>query len=79
MANELAIRAKQYGATLLPDNKQWTNRFEIRSETSSRLYTVAMNKANGTWGCSCMGWIRYRHCKHLRRMQPLLDTVPRVR
>ena len=61
----VAILAQKMGGELLPDNKLWTNRFSIKSETSSRLYTIAQNKSNGTWGCSCMGWIRHRHCKHL--------------
>src|SRR5439155_17074694 len=61
------------GAQLLPDNAQWTNRFQIRSESSSRLYTVAQRRSDGSWACSCMGWIRNRHCKHLDRLSPLLD------
>jgi hypothetical protein len=54
-----------WGGALLPDNDQWTNRIQIRSETSSRLYTVAQNKRTGEWACSCTGWKRWRHCKHL--------------
>jgi hypothetical protein len=53
------------GTIKLADNAQWTNRFEIRSESSNRVYVVSQNKAGRHWGCSCMGWIRYRHCKHL--------------
>jgi len=49
----------------LPDNKQWTNRFEIRSQSSNRIYTVAQNKKRGHFGCSCPGWIYHRKCKHL--------------
>jgi hypothetical protein len=48
-----------------PDNDQWTNRFEIHSETSDRIYTIAQNKRHRHWACSCMAWKRYRHCKHL--------------
>jgi hypothetical protein len=61
--------------TVLPDNAQWKNRFEIKSESSNRLYTVAQNKANGTWGCSCPGWKRHRKCKHLSTLNPLLSQV----
>jgi hypothetical protein len=50
---------------LLPDNKIWTNRFEIRSEISNRIYIIAQNKDKRFWGCSCPGWKKYRHCKHL--------------
>lgn len=49
----------------LPDNKQWTNRFEVRSESSNRVYTIAQNKTGRWWACSCPGWIRYKRCKHL--------------
>jgi len=49
----------------LPDNDQWQNRFEVRSETSNRIYVIAQNKTKRFWGCSCMGWKRFRTCKHL--------------
>lgn len=49
----------------LPDNKQWTNRFEVHSESSNRVYVIAQNKTGRWWACSCMGWIRYKRCKHL--------------
>jgi hypothetical protein len=60
---------------ILPDNEQWKNRFEIKSESSNRLYTVAQNKKTGVWGCSCFGWIRYRKCKHLTSLKPLLESI----
>lgn len=50
---------------VLPDNAQWTKRFEIRSQTSDRVYVVAQNKQKRHFGCSCPGWRRYRKCKHL--------------
>lgn len=49
---------------------QWTNRIEIRSETSSRIYVIAQRVSTGAWECSCPGWKRYRHCKHLETMVP---------
>ena len=49
----------------LPDNDKWQFRFEVESETSNRLYTIAQHKTKKHWGCSCMAWKRYRHCKHL--------------
>jgi hypothetical protein len=63
------------GATLLPDNAQWTNRMQIRSESSDRLYTVAQRKSDGTIGCDCMGWIRHRTCKHTKVIAPLLAQM----
>lgn len=52
----------------LPDNSQWTNRFEIHSESSNRVYTIAQNKNKRHWGCSCPGWKIHRNCKHLRAL-----------
>jgi hypothetical protein len=52
-------------SNVLEDNKLWKNRFEIHSETSDRVYVVSQNIAKGHMGCSCMGWRRYRTCKHL--------------
>ena len=52
-------------SNVLEDNKLWKNRFEIHSESSDRVYTIAQNRSKGHMGCSCMGWRRYRNCKHL--------------
>ena len=52
-------------SNVLEDNKLWKNRFEIHSESSDRVYVVSQNIAKGHMGCSCMGWKRYRTCKHL--------------
>jgi hypothetical protein len=49
----------------LPDNAQYTNRFQIKSESSDKLYTIAQNKSGLWWACSCPGWIRHKTCKHL--------------
>jgi hypothetical protein len=73
----LATIARAAGGQALPDNEQWKHRIEIRSESSTRLYTVAQRKSSGEWGCSCMGWKRYRHCKHLDRMVPMLAAAIR--
>lgn len=55
-------------AKMLPDNGQWTNRFQIKSESSDNLYNIAQNKNRRFWGCSCRGWISHRKCKHLKEM-----------
>lgn len=77
MSNKALEKLQRSGEieSLLPDNDRYTNRFNIKSESSNRLYVVAQNKANGQWSCSCMGWIRYRKCKHLGTLQPLLTDV----
>jgi hypothetical protein len=53
----------------LADNKQWTNRFEIRSSSSGRVYRVAQHKTGRYWGCSCPSYCYGRKgsksCKHL--------------
>ena len=56
-------------AEQLPDNKCWTNRIQIKSETSNRLYIVAQNKSGRFWSCSCFGFLRHKHCKHLTTMK----------
>lgn len=75
MSRELVAFANRHGVDLLPDNRDWTNRFEIRSSSSSRLYTVAQRKSDGTWGCSCPGWKTRRSCKHLTSMMPALRQL----
>ena len=52
-------------ALTLPDNDKWQFRFEVHSETSNRVYVIAQHKEKKHWGCSCMGWKRFRKCKHL--------------
>ncbi len=75
MNREMVAVANRMGLDLLPDNRDWKNRFEIRSETSTRLYTVAQRKSDGSWGCSCPGWKRHRTCKHLTAMMPSLRQI----
>ena len=64
------------GALRLPDNDQWTNRFEIKSSSSNRVYIVAQHKKNRYWGCSCPGWKSHKHCHHLREMHIPADMKP---
>lgn len=70
MPNELTTQTgltsyKPAGAKDLPDNAQWEMRFEIKSGSSNRVYTIARNKSTGLWGCSCPGYLSNRKCKHL--------------
>jgi hypothetical protein len=83
MVTERTVVAKiaaQLGSRLQPDNAQWTNRFEIRSGSSDRLYIVAQQRQDGAWGCSCPGWRHHRRCRHLtdflRRLTALADKMP---
>lgn len=61
---------------MLPDTDQWHLRFHIQSESSNRLYVIAQHKKKRHWGCSCPGWKRNRHCKHLREMGIPGDEKP---
>jgi hypothetical protein len=66
----------------LPDNSQYIHRFQIKSESSEKLYTIAQSKSGMWWACSCPGWIRHKNCKHLRALglpgqhQPFEATLP---
>ena len=60
------------GLTKLPNNTLYKNRFEIKSETSNRLYVIAQRKSDGGLTCSCPGWIFNRKCKHTETIKPLL-------
>src|SRR2546423_1559565 len=73
----LQVVARRVGGDLLPNNTQWVNRIQIRSETSSRLYVVAQRRSDLSWACSCFGWKSHRHCKHLDNMVPLLEAAIR--
>jgi len=79
MSNSLTTIAKAHGLTVAPDNATHTNRLEIKSASSNRLYTIAQSKATGEWQCSCPGWImkkagKERSCKHLQSLLPVLLT-----
>lgn len=78
MNETMAVALRNIGADPLPDNAAWKNRMNIRSESSARLYVIAQRKTDGVWACSCFGWKRYRHCKHLTTMVPTLDRIVRA-
>lgn len=64
----IVVNGRKVNANLLPDNAVWTNRFDIKSESSDRLYRIAQNKKKRYWACSCPAWITRRSCKHLSAM-----------
>jgi hypothetical protein len=75
MSAALTIRLP-HDAVVLPDNKLWTNRFEIRSSSSNRVYIIAQNKTKGHFACSCPGWLSHRTCKHLKAIGLPCFEVP---
>ena len=46
----------------------WINQIQVHSDSSSAVYTVSQQDADGLWACSC------RKCKHLTRLG--LDQSP---
>jgi hypothetical protein len=68
--------ARQIGSTVMDDNAQWTNRFEIKSSSSTRVYVVAQRRTDGVWGCGCPGWRHYRRCKHTTDLLRRLAALP---
>ena len=79
MNTEIQKYCERNDLVVLPDNEQWKNRFEIRSESSNRIYIIAQNKSTNNFGCSCPGWRvaknGIRSCKHLAALKPLLNSV----
>lgn len=72
---ELPVLFIEQGLTL-PDNDQWRHRFEIYSESSNRVYTIAQHKVKKHWACSCPGWKAHRKCKHLSAIGVPNNEVP---
>jgi hypothetical protein len=60
----------------LPDKGEWQYRFNIKSESSNRLYVIAQHKEKKHWGCSCPSWITRRSCKHLKEMGIPTNSIP---
>ena len=84
MDTAVQVYLKSKGLTVLEDNNQYKNRFEIKSESSNRLYVIAQRVSDGELCCSCMGWRRartdgeggyYRKCKHTTTLAPLLAQI----
>lgn len=56
------------GVSVLPDNRDWTNRLEIKSESSDRLYIISQHKTKRHFACSCPSYRVRRECKHLKAL-----------
>ena len=64
MSTEIQIH-RPADAISLPDKGEWTNRMEIKSSSSDRIYVISQNKKTKKWGCSCPSYRVRRYCKHL--------------
>ena len=66
------------GARKLPDSARHCNRFQIRSDSSDRLYTIAFDRAMSRWTCGCGSYIyaKGRPCKHLLRLGLVGSRAP---
>ena len=62
--------AKKAAIQFLPDDTRYKARFDIRSSSSNHIYRISFDSASGAlyWKCSCPGYIRHGHCKHLNSM-----------
>ncbi len=74
MGNKVTLHIPK-GAKL-PDNDQWQHRFEIRSETSNRVYKISQNKKKKHWACDCPAWRTRRSCKHLQAIGLPCHEIP---
>lgn len=75
MPTDITPYIRAVGGVALPENAQWRNRFKIRSESSTREYTIAQRKSDGSWACACAGWKRWRNCKHLTNLATTLRQI----
>ena len=78
--NEL-FKVPQHAVSTQPDTDRYKHRFDIRSESSNRIYRIAYDKApnTGYWTCSCPGNISHGDCKHLRSMGLIGRKVSKMR
>jgi hypothetical protein len=65
--NALTTQIRQAALNVLPDSDRYKCRFEVRSESSNRIYRISYDAAPGAgyWTCSCRGNISHGQCKHL--------------
>lgn len=81
-SNALVLKVNIPEDRRLPDNATYQFRFQVKSESSNRLYIIAQNKSGLWWSCGCPGWIRHKTCKHLQALglpgyhQPFEATLP---
>jgi len=54
--------------TTYPDSDRYKFGFGVASSSSTRIYKISFDAANGAlyWVCSCAGNITHGRCKHLR-------------
>lgn len=79
MSNQI-IPKPPTGVQCLPDTDRYANRFDVRSQSSNRMYRISYDKSDGMrcWVCSCPGYLRHGHCKHTTSigLSPVRSTRP---
>ena len=62
---------------LSPPSDPWEEKYTVPSDSSTRKYTVAKKRSDGSWGCSCPVF-KFRHieCKHIEAVQTRPDWYP---
>ncbi len=65
----------------MPKPDKWIKRWSAFSRNSSDDYTVALAR-DGTWGCSCKGWIFQKErprmdCKHILETKRDIERPPK--
>ena len=56
---------------LFVEPEQWT----FESSSSDKTYTVKRNK-HGKLSCGCWGYIAHRKCKHIKKVQETVGSLP---
>jgi hypothetical protein len=70
MPSQPLLKPPSAAIAVYPDKDRYKCIFEIRSESSDRVYRISFDAAPGAcyWVCSCPGNIRHGSCKHLESM-----------
>ena len=82
MSQNLSVIAEKINGIVVPNSPGWKNSFGIKSSSSNKIYVVAQRTTDGSFGCSCLGWITsgkrnngVRNCKHLAAIRPILEAT----
>lgn len=60
----------------MKEDNQWQFKFQVKSQSSDKMYTISQHKEQKHWACSCKGWTTRRYCKHLDALDLPGGQVP---